>query len=334
MKLTAIFGLIVGLAVATLLIVHFGAAEIADALADVGWRGLALICAIQLALVVLLGFAWRSIVPKAACGLWSFAWGRLVRDSAAEVLPLSQLGGYVFGARAMVLRGLPGAQAAASTIVDITLEVIGQIAYTLLGLALLAHLAPETGLIGPILAGVAILAALVAVFVVVQRRGFSFVERALEKSVQRWIGLRIAEPGAMQAALQGIHRRTRSLILGVTAHFGAWILSAGAAWVALRLMGSQVGAGPVLAIESLLYAARSAAFLVPNAVGIQEGAYIVLGSAFGLPPDMMLALSLLKRARDIVLGVPTLLIWQAAEGGRAWTRAKSRRTAPARGDRP
>jgi len=77
---------------------------------------------------------------------------------------------------------------------------------------------------------------------------------------------------------------------------------------------------PILAIESLLYAVRSVAFLVPNALGIQEGAYVLLGAAFGLPPEMALALSLLKRARDLVLGIPALLLWQFVEGRRLWVR--------------
>jgi hypothetical protein len=35
---------------------------------------------------------------------------------------------------------------------------------------------------------------------------------------------------------------------------------------------------------------------------------------------MALALSLLKRARDIVIGVPTLAAWQVLESGRLWRR--------------
>jgi hypothetical protein len=65
---------------------------------------------------------------------------------------------------------------------------------------------------------------------------------------------------------------------------------------------------------------RTSAFVVPNAVGVQEGAYILLGATFGLTPEMALALSLLKRARDIAIGVPTLAAWQALEGGRLWRR--------------
>jgi hypothetical protein len=65
---------------------------------------------------------------------------------------------------------------------------------------------------------------------------------------------------------------------------------------------------------------RTSAFVVPNAVGVQEGAYILLGATFGLTPEMALALSLLKRARDIAIGLPTLAVWQALESGRLWRR--------------
>ncbi len=74
-------------------------------------------------------------------------------------------------------------------------------------------------------------------------------------------------------------------------------------------------------IEGLLYAIRSVAFAVPNAVGVQEGAYIMLGASFGLTPEMALALSLLKRARDLALGLPVLAAYQLLESGRLWRRA-------------
>jgi hypothetical protein len=35
---------------------------------------------------------------------------------------------------------------------------------------------------------------------------------------------------------------------------------------------------------------------------------------------MALALSLLKRARDLAIGLPTIGVWQAVEGGRLWRR--------------
>jgi hypothetical protein len=88
----------------------------------------------------------------------------------------------------------------------------------------------------------------------------------------------------------------------------------------LRFAGAPLGFGVVLVIEGLLYAVRSVAFAVPNAVGVQEGAYILLGASFGLTPELGLALSLLKRARDLALGLPVLAAFQLLEGRRLWRR--------------
>jgi hypothetical protein len=78
----------------------------------------------------------------------------------------------------------------------------------------------------------------------------------------------------------------------------------------------------VLVLESLSYALRSAAFFVPAAAGVQEGGYVLLGGLFGLGPDVALALSLLKRGRELILGMLGLLLWQAAESGRWLNRAR------------
>jgi len=40
---------------------------------------------------------------------------------------------------------------------------------------------------------------------------------------------------------------------------------------------------------------------------------MALGLLVGLDPAAALALSLMKRARDVAFGVPSLLFWQAAE---------------------
>jgi uncharacterized membrane protein YbhN (UPF0104 family) len=103
-------------------------------------------------------------------------------------------------------------------------------------------------------------------------------------------------------------------------HLACWIASATEAWLVLRLAGEPLPFSAVLVLESMLYAVRTSAFVVPNAVGVQEGAYILLGATFGLSPEMALALSLLKRARDLAIGLPTIGVWQALEGGRLWRR--------------
>ena len=106
-------------------------------------------------------------------------------------------------------------------------------------------------------------------------------------------------------------------------HCAGWVASAISTWIALLLMGVHVRVTSVLAIESLICAARSIAFLVPNAIGIQEAAYAAVAPLFGIGSEVGLAISLLKRVRDVAVGVPILLLWQGAESRRflAYTRA-------------
>jgi uncharacterized membrane protein YbhN (UPF0104 family) len=96
----------------------------------------------------------------------------------------------------------------------------------------------------------------------------------------------------------------------------SWIASAAGVWLALRLSGVEIGLGAVMAIESLVLAVRSATFFAPMGVGVQEAAYALIGPVFGLSLEMSLALSLLKRARELAIGLPALLIWQGLEGRR------------------
>jgi uncharacterized membrane protein YbhN (UPF0104 family) len=103
-------------------------------------------------------------------------------------------------------------------------------------------------------------------------------------------------------------------------HLTGWLASAGGGWLALYLLGQPISLPAILALESLMYAARTAAFVVPGALGVQEGAYALLGPVLGVPAETALALSLLKRARDLAMGAVTLIVWQVIEGRRALAR--------------
>ena len=80
--------------------------------------------------------------------------------------------------------------------------------------------------------------------------------------------------------------------------------------------GHPVSLAEALIIESLLHAIRGAAFAIPGALGAQEGGLVLLCSVFGIPPEQAIALSLVKRAADLALGVPGLVGWQMLEWGR------------------
>src|SRR4029079_2304301 len=137
MKALPIVAVILGVTAMAALVAYFGADAVMNSLLAVGAGGFIAVCLIHLALTALMGLAWRALLPGAPSG--RVMWARLVRDSGSEALPLSQVGGYVLGVRALALAGVPATLGAASTIVDVTLEFIAQLVYTALGLALLVQ---------------------------------------------------------------------------------------------------------------------------------------------------------------------------------------------------
>jgi len=228
------------------------------------------------------------------------------------------MGGCVLGARAVALAGVPGSLAAASTMVDLTLEFLAKLAYMAIGLLLLLALRPGMSVSLPVTLGFAGTGLFAIAFVMFQRRGFSLLDRFARLLGRGWAERTVSGMAAVNVALAETYQRRAGLWGGFALHLACWILSAAEVWIALRLAGAPLGFSSVLVIESLLYAIRTVAFAVPNAVGVQEGAYVLIGAAFGLTPEMALAISLLKRARDVVIGLPALATWQVAEGGRLW----------------
>lgn len=315
MRIATIIAAIAGLVLGTAIIAYFGFGEVLTALGTIGWSGFAIILIYQLALYLLLGACWWVIAPPPRDRFRAFVWGRLVRNSGSEVLPLSQVGGFVMGARAATLLGPSMAISTATTIVDITIEVLAQLGYTLLGVALLARVHPQATLIYPVAIGIALGIVGILGFILLQRRGAALVEKTSQKLATRWFRGSSLSAQPLIEAIDRVYAQRGSLVAGFFLHLGGWIANAIEAWIALKLMGINLDIAAVITIESLLYAIRSVAFAIPNAVGVQEGGYVMLGALFGLSPDMALALSLLKRGRDITIGVPVLLLWQGLEGG-------------------
>jgi len=318
MKLRILIIAALGLALALYLVTYVGMGAVLSAAVTIGWSGFAILCLYALGLFLILGAAWYVLPPdSSATGLWVFVWARMVRDAAAEVLPFSQLGGIVLGARAAILHGVATPLAFASTIVDVTTEMMAQITYIALGVLLLSARAPRTSvavsLTTVFVIGLVLAALAAGLFIALQRYGHRFTA----KLVARLLPGAVAPTAAVAARLDAIYRAPARVGLSAALHLAGWIASAVGAWIAFRLIGAHVDLAAVMAIESLVYATRSAAAFIPNALGVQEAAYTILAPLFGVGAEFGLAVSLLKRARDIAAGVPILLIWQAVEGRRA-----------------
>jgi len=305
-------------AIAVALLRDLDAAAVITTMTRVRPAAAALIIALQLAASGILGLSWKLLVPTGeSTGTVEFIAARLVRDAVGELLPLSQLGGYAAGARVAGLLGMTVGMAVASTFADIATEMIAQIAHLLAGAAILAAAGIGAPIVSAAVIGAALAVPAAAGFVAVQIYGDHFIPERIRRCVPFLCRSGGGEGAARADAFHRIWLGQGHPLASVAFHLIAWFLLGCQALVILRSMGVQIGWVQVLAVEALLQGLRSLAFAVPNAVGVQEVAYAALGLAFGFGAEAGVALSLVKRARDVAVGGPVLLIWLSMEG-RMW----------------
>jgi len=72
-----------------------------------------------------------------------------------------------------------------------------------------------------------------------------------------------AAAAEVRARLDLVYRHRLRVIAGFLINLVAWAVSATGAWIALRFMGLDISLWAVLVIESLIFALRSAAFVLP-----------------------------------------------------------------------
>jgi putative membrane protein len=317
--------ILLALALATLVVGVTGLKDVAAALDSLGWRGLWVLSLYSPVPLFFLGAGWWVIAGDPdGQKLHVFMWARLVRDAACELLPFSHLGGFIIGARAAVLGGVANRTAVSTTVADVTAELIAQLGFTGLGLVLLVSRLGLGGshqaLVGAVVGGLSLSAVGAVVFVLLQRRGGRLVERL----AARLTPSATASAADFGRAIAEVYERPWRIAVAVALHALAWIASGVGVWLALRAGGVGLGLESVLGLESLVAAARSTLVFAPMGLGVQEAAYALMGPLFGLSPELALALSIIKRARDLAVGAPGLIAWQTAEGLRVMSRRPPR----------
>ena len=306
-----------GLAIVIALIGWFGFGSVLTAFETVGWGAL-LVMAVRAIETSGAGVAWAWLLPASQRPpLRIFMLLRWIRESINCLLPVAQVGGDLIGARLLTFWGPNGGEAGASVIVDLFVQTLTQFVFTLVGVALLLAYVGDSALARWVLVGLAVMApALIGFFAAQRFGGFKLVERLFGFLAKdpKWAAL--GGIGSLNDCLQAIYRRRPSVLAAMLLHFLIWFAGVWEIDFALRFMGHTLDYRSVLIIESLSQAVRGAAFVVPGAIGVQEGGFIALCALFGIPAPTAIALSLVKRLPEVLLGIPGLLIWQGLEGRR------------------
>jgi putative membrane protein len=303
-----------------------GLPTVLSTLALAGW-GLLLVALFHLLPLALDAASIRVLMqPHALSAPWRAALlARWAGESVNTMMPGGQLGGPVMMVRDLSRRGMALAQAAAAITVSTTFQALGQVLFALCGLGLLGARASPSALHAiraPLLLTGGLLALCLTGFYLAQRRGMF---RRLTRTGARLFGRhdwseRITQADAIDQAVQQTHRRRGAVAASFLLGVAGWLVGTAEVYLILLLLRSQVSWRDAMLLESLGQAIRGAAFAIPGALGVQEGGYLLLAPLVGLSAETALALSLAKRARELLLGVPGLLYLHLAE--RDWRRRR------------
>jgi putative membrane protein len=322
LKLFSIALALLGITGATVLVAWFGFDRVAHAILSVGALGFGVFSAWQFVVMTILGIGWWVVVPpEKRRAPPVFIWGRMVRDSAAACLPFSPVGGFAIGARAVTLHGVSWSVAAISTVVDLTAEFAAEILFALGGLIVILSRTSDGAIAHTAEIGVVVAVAAALGILKLQRGVASIFVKLGKRLLGQWFA-GAEQDGISTVELTAMYGDSARVTLCMAAHAVGWFGKGLGNWIAFRLLGSDLDLLGGLAIEGLLHIMMAAAILIPGYAGVQEAGYVALGTVFGVPPEISLGVSLVRRGRDIAIGIPILLVWQFIE-------ARNLKSAPA-----
>src|SRR5437868_12063553 len=203
-----------GAALFTILLVRQGVMSVGAVVATAGWA-IAGIAAFHFVPILLDTIAWHVLFPKAVRPPWqSLFWMRWIGESISNLIPSAAVGGDIVRARLATITGTPMAAAAASVIVAVSLGVVTQIFFTLLGLVLLVEATGRTSLVGPTLVGAIVAIVAIAGFYIAQRLGmFRFVSVIITRLVKsnEWISF-VQSGETLDQTVRDFYARRRGVL--------------------------------------------------------------------------------------------------------------------------
>lgn len=320
MKIVARIALALGLAVMVALVVREGAQSIMGLLGHAGWL-LLLLVPLHVVPLLLDVMGWRLLVLERSRVRDLFLIAS-IREAINRLLPVANIGGELVGIRLLMRAGISGTAAASSVIVELLLSLFAQYLFLTLGVACLLNITGSLRATGALLIAAAGGLPVIVLLMWLLRSGMFF--RALQR-----LASRILDSNGRPAGVITKLARLDTVIRELTAAHGrlaqtiVWQLAGligGCAenWLVLRWLGHPLSLAGAVTLESFTLAARSLIFVAPSGLGVQEAGLVVLGHVLGLGSDVAIALSLAKRMREILFGLPALAAWQVRTRGEAW----------------
>ncbi len=307
----------IGLLVLIALVLHEGAASILEVLSRAGWI-LLLIVPFHALPLYLDTLGWRSLLDRSrrpgSLALFGIA---AVREAVTRLLPVANIGGELIGVRLLALRGMETTEAAASVIVEVFLTLVSLCVFVVFGVLCLISVTDQPRLIQDVTLWLVLTVPLLIVLGVLLSNPSAFA--VLGQVTQRLVGRFapsfdiVAWTLSLNGAMRSLFAAPLRLCAAVLYQFAGLLVGALETWLVLRWINQPVSIPASIALEATTQAVRHFIFFVPAGLGAQEAALMGVAALLGIPNEAALALSLAKRMREILFGVPALLGWHLIE---------------------
>lgn len=328
-------GLALGITLLVGLIRAAGPQKVLEYLTNLGGWWL-LVLAVSASWFVLNSLGWWFTFRPRIAPLGRLLRIHLVAEAVSNVTPFFALGGEPL--KLLLLRDRASAGVALASVVnDNVVHVITAVVFMLLGLAAGVFLYPLPPMVALVLAGAILLFGVGAGLLV--WRG----QRGLLAPLAR-LALRLRVPLPARLASELVPRATavdqgigafltqrRGDFAGCfAAHLGGRLMGAVEAWVVLQALGTPVSLGTALFLIAVMHVLVNLIFgVIPNQLGVQEGAAWLLFASIGLDPSAAVALALVRRIRGFFwIGVGLLLLAISRTGAGSGRPAREGLAAP------
>jgi putative membrane protein len=298
--------LLLGASACVVLVLAIGVDSLGAALAPVGW-GFVPIVLSHAGPILLDVVAWRLLFRDSTPSLAALAGARWIGEAINNLFPVAQIGGELVRIRLATMAGVNAIAAAASVIADVTIGALTQIVFGLAG-AVLLIVWYDAAFALPILDSLLLFGCGILLFYGLQRQSSAApVWQLLKRALGRmgWLA-RFGHAERIYVVLDKLYADRSAMARAAAWRLAGWIAGAGEIFLSLHFLGYPQRWTEAFILESLTQAARSAAFAVPGGLGVQEVGFLALGTALGFDPPTCLALGLIRRGRDVALGLPAL----------------------------
>lgn len=329
MRLLKVLYFLAGILLLVWVLTQVDVADVRSKVMQVGAFGMAFVIAVYAAGFVIDSFTWQLAldVPLTPRWLGRAFTVRIIGEFFNAVIPAAGMGGEPVKAELLKKRYGVGYRAGtASIILGRTVNMIGELGFLAVGLALVWMSALPAAFKTSAAVG---LAGFVAATV-----GFFFFQRLRVSSrTGRWLARWPLTRRIVDGVLHHIHDMDERLVAFYTRHrarfgwavtfaFLNWVIGAVEVYATMAFLGRPVSFADAWIIEAVVQLVRSAAFFIPVSVGAQEGAFLIACAAITGSAELGVAASVVRRVREIVwmvAGAGMGAAWsaQAGRGGRA-----------------